>query len=180
MLSLRTVSQRFASTFETSTGFRFSATLSPAAEGSAPNDFATPRVWLRIDPDLLVIDVKAEVQDPAGRWWLLADHEQSVVADQPIYRSFRAFRLTHTVSWTRVTTVVDTLTGLPKSSGESNLGPIRCVMDPDRTYRDGVLRVTPNAIQVVTGQAVALGDKIDGRVVKRINPVLGVYLAEIE
>jgi hypothetical protein len=177
--SLRTVSQRFAATFETSAGFRFSATLSPAEEGSAPNDFSTPRVWLRVDPDL-ELNVGTEVQDPAGRWWLLADHEQSVVADQPIYRAFRAFRLTHSVSWTRAFTVTDILTGLPRSSGENTLGPLRCVMDPDRTYRDGVLRVTPNAIQLVTGRAVLLGDKIDNRVVKRINPVLGVYLAELE
>jgi hypothetical protein len=136
-------------------------------------------VWLRVDPEL-ELDVKTEVQDPTGRWWLLADHEQSVVADQPIYRAFRAFRLTHSVSWTRATTVTDTLTGLLKSIGDKNLGPLRCVMDPDRTYRDGVLRVMPNALQLVTGQAIQLGDKIDGRVVKRINPVLGVYLAELE
>lgn len=179
MPSLRTISQRFQSTFETSGGFRFMGTLAPAEEGSAPNDFATPRVWLRVDPDL-DLDVKAEIQDPTGRWWLLADHEYSVVADQPIYRAFRAFRLTHNVTWTRVTTFTDNLTGLSRSSSDENLGPLRCVIDPDRTYRDGVLRVTPNVTQLVTGQAIQLGDKINNQIVKRLNSVLGVYLAELD
>ena len=153
--------------------------MSPAEEGAAPNDTLTPRVWLRIDPDLQ-IDVGTEIQDPVGRWWLLADHEHSVVADQPIYRSFRAFRLTHNVSWIRMATVTDTLTGLSRSSGETELGPLRCVMDPDRVYRDGVLRVMPNAALLITGQAVLLNDRIDGRIIKRLNKVLGVHLAELE
>jgi hypothetical protein len=42
-----------------SAGFRFSATMSPA-EGRSPNDTLTPRVWLRIDPDLQ-IDVGTEI-----------------------------------------------------------------------------------------------------------------------
>lgn len=178
MPSLRTVSKRFQSTFETSTGFRFSATLSPAQEGSAPNDLASPRVWLRVDPDL-ELSAGAEVLDPTGRWWLLADHEHSVVANEPIYHAFRAFPLTHNVSWSRVITVTDTLTGLAKTTGDEELGPLRCVINPDRVYRDGVLRVTPNGVQLITGRTIVLGDKIDGKIVHRLNQVLGVYLAEL-
>ena len=96
--------------------------MSPAEEGAAPNDTLTPRVWLRIDPDLQ-IDVGTEIQDPVGRWWLLADHEHSVVADQPIYRSFRAFRLTHNVSWIRMATVTDILTGLSEIERRDQPGP---------------------------------------------------------
>jgi hypothetical protein len=38
----------------------------------------------------------------------------------------------------------------------------------------------PNAALLITGQAVLLNDRIDGRIIKRLNKVLGVHLAELE
>jgi hypothetical protein len=178
VLSLKTVGRRFASEFETTTGFRFRGTLQPVPEGSANASFLSPRLWLKVETD---VDINAgdQIVDPAGRRLLLGANDQAFWSDDPIYKSFRCFVLDHRVSWWRATLLTDTLTGLQHATGKQDLGMIWVLLEPDRSYLDGTLRVAPNNANLLTGEDIRLGDEIDGRIVKRINTVLGVTLAEI-
>ena len=171
------IPQRFHTEFSTAAGFIFRGTLSVAPEShAAPADFAAPRLWLRVHPECGVA-ARDEVTDEQGRRFLLAEHELAGT----VYRAFKAFPLTHQVSWQRMSTVVDALTQLPKSTTPAELGPIWVLRDPKaRVFVDLQTHISPNTQTIVTGQAIALNDTIDGKVIKRLNPVLGVFLAECE
>lgn len=168
---------RFQSRLITTAGYEFYGAVMPASDPQgAAAEFITPRLWLRVHPDVDV-QAKDEIADSAGRRFLLAHHD---MVDR-VYRTFRLFELVSQVSWKRATTTTDTLTGLTKTTGQQELGPIWCLLEPrGRLFPDVQTHIPPNAGSLVTGKSIALGDTIDGRKVTRINPVLRVWLAEID
>ena len=176
MPSISKTGHRFRETFVTEAGIPFLGTLFPADEGDVPSyDFSTPRLFLRVGPDCPA-RTRSILVDQHDRYFLLADHDLT-----NHYRTHRLFQLTHEVPWSRVTTVKDALTGLARRTGESNLGPLRCLIEMyGRETPDPGMKVKEEVRRVITGAEIQLGDKIDGMIVKRLDPVLGVFLAEIQ
>lgn len=180
MPSLASVADNFLSDFTTSDGIPVEGTIFAAREGSTPgNDYSTARLWFRVPMDTPEVDIRTQIIDPFGRRFVLGDHDYGLAWNEPLYRIFRAIRVTPAASWTRMQKTTDTLTGLAKATTPLDMGPLYCSIEPGRSAQfDLVIHVQPNATSIVTGQDIQLGDKINGMVVTRLNPVLGILLAE--
>jgi len=181
MVTLATAGLRFDSIMQTDAGFPFRGTIEPLAEGRISNqDLANPRFILRVQRDCPIV-TGAIIADPAGRRFLLADQDTSFAYNQIEYRSHRLFMMTQKVKWERETTISDTLTGLAKGIGRALVDDVWCLIERNqREFADTTMRVKEEVRQVITGAELKLGDMLDDSVVKRIDPYLGVWIAEIQ
>lgn len=181
MVSLANVGMRFDSEYQRSDGLKFVGSILPADEGNVPTaDFTYERLLLRVPVDS-PLKTKDIMFDVYGRRFLLMDHGIGQMYSQTLYRTHRLAQLTAEVSWTRMQTVTDTLTNLKKSTTPTELGPIWVALEPfGREPLDLTLRVKEQIRRLITGSPVQLGDLIDGQVVKRLDPMLGVWLAEVQ
>lgn len=182
MPSLQTIGQRFENNLLRADGFPFKAAIMPLDEGAiAAYDFTEPRVIMRLRHDSTV-GTGDVVIDPAGRRYLLADHDQNAIYDTVLYKSHRCFLMNKQVLWEREAPgVVDPLTKLKKSAGKVSLGTIDVLVEQfGREDMDFSIKVREQTRRLVTGADIQLNDIVDNMVVKRLDKSLGVWLAEIE
>lgn len=167
--------------FTTEAGTRFRGSLQPVNEGSQPVDtFAEPRVIMRVRRNEPVKSGDI-VMDAIGRRFLVADHDEHIWNDSLMFRSHKMLRITDRLSWRRSQDTTDVVTGLKRSGTEVELGPIWCVLEVyGREQIDFGLRVAEDLRRVITGADVKLGDRIDDAIVKRIAPIFGVKVLEIQ
>lgn len=181
MVSLKTAGLRFNSTMYRADGLPFFGTVEPDLEGKLIGyDFSFPRRLLRVSADCQVKTLDT-IRDVMERWYLVADHDGSFAYNVVEYRSHMLIPLTENVKWEREGTELDPLTKRPKSTGRQLLGMIWIL--PERVNRemaDTTMRTKEESFTVFTGQKLELNDIINGMVVKRINVVRGVYLAEVQ
>lgn len=181
MPSLRGVSNRFASLYMTEGGFAIRGTIFPVEEGKIPSyDFTPSRLLFRTSPDSLAAAGQILI-DEYGRRFLLADLGKVDFMGDPTYRTFRLYEMTHQMVWTRESTIIDPVTKLERSTGRQDLGTIWVALELyGREEVDRTLRILEETSRVITGSALQLNDQLDGRVVRRVNPLLGVTVAEIQ
>lgn len=111
-----------------------------------------------------------------GSNYLVTNHSET--ADWVTHHLFRCDRQ---VSWSRVTTTIDPLTQLEKSSGSSPLGNVWVLWEKmRREFTDLSMRIAQENHLMVTGADVQLDDLIDGMRVKRVNYALGVNVVELQ
>jgi hypothetical protein len=91
------------------------------------------------------------------------------------------FPVTTHASWKRETTKSDLVTGLPIGSGQTELGPIWVAIEIyGREEVDRHTHVGVDRSRVLTGASVQLNDIIEDRMVRRLNTVYGISIAEIQ
>ncbi len=181
MVSLKTAGLRFNSKMYRSDDFPFEGTIEPDAEGKIIGyDFTSPRRLLRVSADCQVktLDI---IRDVMNRWYLLADHDGSFAYNVVEFRTHMLIPLNKNVSWQREETVIDPLTQREKSIGKVDLGNIWVLLERvNREQTDGTMRVKEETLTCFTASPLKLNDIIDKMVVKRVNIVRGVYLAELQ
>lgn len=183
MPSLDRLNPRFASRLKTTTGVSFRGTLQPADEGAIPSyDFVYPRLTLRVHKDEPCA-TRDTFTDAWGRHHLIGDHDMGMSGDNKLYRTHRVFQTPFQLTWKRPVSTTDTLTGFQKTATATptDLGTIWASVELyGREAPDQALRVQEEIRRIITGSAIALGDIVDGSIVKRLVPVFGVWLAEIQ
>lgn len=181
MVSLKTAGLRFDSTMYRFDGMPFEGTIEPDMEGKLIGyDFSFPRRLLRVSADCPVKTLDL-ISDVAGRRFLLADHDTSFAFGVVEYRSHMLIPVIRQVTWQREVQVIDPLTKQPKGAGKTLLGSIWVL--PERVNReqpDTTIRVKEEVLTIFTNAPMQLNDIVDNMVVKRINTVRGVYLAEVQ
>jgi hypothetical protein len=162
---------------------RFRGVIFPVNPTALPTSvFVLPRLGLRTRPRE---PVKARdlFQDPANRIMLVGNWELPLAHDDVVSRCFVLFQMTAEVSWQRrASATMNPVTGLPQAAGAFvELGPIWVSIE-NYTHgnEDPGLRVPTDRLRLITGARVQLGDVVNGKTVKRLNPALGVSIAEIE
>lgn len=182
MPSLDTVGRRFENKMVRADGFPFSGAVMPLDEGGvAAYDFSYPRTYLRL-PKQSVVNTGDIIIDPAGRRFLLADHDEPAIYNTILYRSHLMFPLNSVCVWQRESKgVKDPLTGLARAGGKDELGNIEALIEMfGRESRDGAIRVAEQTRRMVTNAPIQLGDVIDDMIVRRLDRALGIWVAEIE
>ncbi|MGO7308756.1 hypothetical protein ACCS91_33415 [Rhizobium ruizarguesonis] len=181
MVNLKTAGLRFDSLMYRDDGLPFRGTVEQDLEGKLIGyDFSYPRRLLRVSPECLIKTLDVIVDD-LDRRFLVADHDGAFAYNIVEYRSHMLIPLTKKVTWEREVTIVDPLTQLPKSTGQAPMGEIWIL--PERINRevaDSSMRVKEEGFTVFTSANLQLNDLVDGMVVKRLNTVRGVYLAEVQ
>lgn len=182
MPSLDRINPRFANRFQTLSGRHFRGTLQPDDEGSIPSyDFTYPRLTIRVHKDEPCASGDV-FTDSWGRHLLLADHDLSLTRDQKLYRVHRVFQVPTQATWMRASNTVDALTGLERTSPtRTNMGDIWIAVEIyGRETPDQGLRVSEETRRIITGAPIQLGDLVDNTPVKRLAPIFGVWLAELQ
>jgi hypothetical protein len=183
MPSLQTVGRRFESELYTETGYPFPGVIEPLDEGAvASYDFTEPRLILRVRHDCPVV-TGSHLMDPAGRKYIMANHDVGLAYDQTLYKTHRLFLCNKTVLWERDGVgTTDPLTGLKVSDGaRQNLGTIDVLIEQyGREQTDVQIRIAEQRRRLVTSSPVQLGDLIDNMLVRRVDAALGIWIAEIE
>ncbi len=181
MRALERTMGRFEDWLVTETGRRFRGVILPAPEGSISTDsFVEPRLLMRVRSGEGVRNTDI-ITDPSRRPYLVAEHDRQAFAGEESLRSHKLFAMTDKVSWTRTRLVKDPVTQQDRSDGEVELGPIWIALEMyGRLEMDRGVRVSQERRRVITGAPLKLNDRVDGAVVKRLNDVFGVFLAEIQ
>ncbi len=139
-------------------------------------DFSSPRLTLKVRNESLVRTGQI-VRRRGGNRYLVADH-----GGTGDYRTHWLFQCNREVQWERVATANDALTGLPQATGSrTSLGSLWVVSEMiTREDFDRSLRTREEKYRIITGANVIENDLIDGLIVKRVNPVLGVRVLTIQ
>lgn len=161
---------------------RFRGVIFPVNPTALPTSvFVLPRLGLRTRPREPVA-ARDLFRDPARRVMLVGNWELPLAGDDVISRCFVLFQMTGRVSWTRRATQLDPVTRQPTASAApQELGPIWVSIESyTHGNEDPGVRVPTDRLRCITGAPLQLGDVVHGKTVKRLNPSLGVTIAEIE
>ncbi|MES0134507.1 hypothetical protein NKJ88_06025 [Mesorhizobium sp. M0016] len=180
-IGLNNSGRRFESLMTTVGGFPFVGDVQAMDEGHVPSyDYSDPRLVLRVR-HLCPVGTGAMILDAAGRRYLLGEHDSANDYNQVHYRTHRMFHMSRLVSWKRETQVVDLATGLKKGSGRQLISNIWVLIERmTREPTGGPMGVKEQIRQLITGEDIQLGDIVDDMIVKRLDVVLGVNVAEIQ
>jgi len=171
---------RFESWITTIGGSRFRGSIAPAGDSVPGNALVEQRLLLRTRPNEPVV-IGSVITDPLGRLFLVGRDDSQVATSFAVARTYRLFAMTYQASWKKLTTVIDPVTTLAQRSGFVEAGPIWCSieilanMDVDKGTHMGAEKR-----RVITGSPIQLQDKVDGNIVRRVTPVFGIYIGEIE
>lgn len=147
-------------------GWRFRAILTPPPNAET-NTHSNYRIMYVRNPSILHVgDV---VKSHGGEFILLMEHPN----ENPNHDSFKA-AYAKLGTWSRLVTVIDPVSKVPKKAIEVDQGPIYLNFDVPENLPAGVLNDV--RYRFMTGQNVQLGDKINGKSIKVIYDVLGVKL----
>lgn len=175
MRSFAGVGERFVKDMMTLEGTGIRGVIMPASdrEGS-PFEFSAPRVVLRTRVDSEVTP-GVIFRSPGGPLYMVGDH----FAAEADYKSWLIFLIENQFKWERPTEAADTLTGLPKNSGKTDLGMIYASVEYDRRmFTDPGLRLKTERVTLITNVAVKPGDLLDGNLVTRVTQDLGLFIVE--
>lgn len=99
---------------------------------------------------------------------LLMDASQGVMG----YERFRVLEARHQYAWTRNVKTIDPVAKVERDMGIKAMGTVYAYFDnPTETLLD---KMSETKYQFYTGQDVKEGDKVDGKMVKRVTCILGV------
>lgn len=162
---------------------RFRGVIFPVNPTALPTSvFVLPRLGLRTRPQEPVA-ARDLFRDAGGRVMLVGNWELPLSGDAVLSRCYVLFQMTGKVSWQRRGgDRRDPVTGLLTSKGEfAERGPIWVSIESyTHGNEDPGLRVPTDRLRCITGAPIQIGDVINGKTVKRLNPTLGVSIAEIE
>lgn len=161
---------------------RFRGVIFPVNPTALPTSvFVLPRLGLRTRSGEPVA-ARDLFRDPARRVMLVGNWELPLAGDDVLSRCYVLFQMTAEVSWQRREEKLDPVTRQKTAPGAPvEMGPIWVSIE-SYTYgnEDPGLRVPTDRLRCITGARLMLGDIVNGKTVKRLNPGLGVTIAEIE
>lgn len=176
MRSLAGVGDKFYEPIRIVGGARTRARIQRTSDGDQPGaEFSLPTTTLRVDRKS-IIQSGMVVQLPGDELFLVADHSQTGQ-----YRTHHLFPADREVTWTRRKTKADPVTKLTQPDGEDDLGTIWVMWERTRReFMDLSLRIAQENYLVATGAAVAIGDYVDGKLVRRVSLAMGVRVLELQ
>lgn len=134
--------------------------------------FQAARFAFRTNPQSSLTAGKVIVS-PEGDKFICVDNGRT-----NLFKSFKLIKLEHNLAWKRVVKVIDPVSKMDKASSETDLGPIWAAVEP-MTEDNDMIRVPKPVYRLITGETIQAGDKIGQYMVKRVDLLLGVYVAEV-
>jgi len=150
--------------------------FSPPTGTPTNANFQAPRRLLKVSANSTLTAGTVIISD-SGRFYLCAENGEGEY-DGTLYRTFMLIEVPLLVTWGRRATTKDTVTNLDKVTGNTNLGHLRCALEPVGADSDQI-NVPKAVYRVVTGGAIQAGDLLAGRIVGRVETLLGVQVAEV-
>lgn len=182
MVSLSSVTDRFEIPLKIIEGGSgtFRGVLAEAEQNNAPSYvFSPPRLMLRVKTRGLLKPGVA-IETPDGNVYLVGYNGPSENHKGHLWDSFRLFKTTGQVAWSRRGTLTDLVTGLPRDAGVVHLGYIWAVVEQiDREVLDRKLHASIEQARYITATHVLENDLLDDRPVTRADVQLGLMVGTL-
>lgn len=138
-------------------------------------EFAYPKTTLRVMRNS-ILQPGMVVRLPGGEHFLVASH--SATGE---YRTHHCFPTDREVSWERPKTKINPISKQKETDGREALGMVWVMWERTRReFTDLTLRVAQENYLIATGADVALGDYLDGKLVKRVSTALDIKIVELQ
>lgn len=168
---MRSNSNRMFSMFRRADGAQFLAFLSTTAATPTKDQMPYRQLIVKSSGIVGLGDV---VTSPAGRKILLLE----TPSDNEWGECYRAAFVSREHSWTRRVVVTDPVSKVKRDNGTQDMGTICVYIEhPQISKFEGE---SDTKYKFVTGEDVQPGDKVDGKIVKRIWDSMGARGVEIE
>lgn len=149
-------------------GLRFLAYLTDSSLGNSQVQKVPFRMLVVRSP--VLVEVKDLVEGPHGEKILLMEHP----SDNDYVRNFKAGFCRDALPWSRMTSIVDPVTGFQRDEVEQSLGVV--YVNLDTPVEETTLGLMDTEYRFLTGQDVKVRDKVGDKIVKRVVNILGVKL----
>lgn len=170
----RSPSQFFFREFKMADGSRAMGQIGTTLEDYNVRTFILPRRFFvvangsAVRPGQVLIDGR--------RKYLLLDHAER---SKDRSRLFKMAEITYQVVWKHSTQTEDLVTGLAREDRFINKGTFDAALEYIEPLHDNQNRKIGN-FRMLIGEPVSVGDKIDEKTVKLVEPIQGVYFAEVQ
>ena len=166
---MREMRGQFQKLFRTRQGVKFNGELNTPTDSAQDNH--RPRRTLTVSKSALV--TTGDVVTAEGSSYLL-----SLSSDLSDTRQFKAYQITHRVSWTRKADQVDFVTGLPKDADLVILDDaLPVVVEYGQIVQN--LGIETDKYRVLTGSDVRPGDRLGAWLVMSRTDHNGLHLLEV-
>lgn len=160
------------------TGRRFRGQLTDIPDTTRVSNFNSARRLLRVGPASTIAPGDV-FTTPGGTVYLIAEHGTQYQKNRILYKHFKLFEMTDQVTVSREGVETrDPITGKRVAGTDVTINDVWVAYEPRPQYED-TLRVPIDRRQVITGQVVAQGDRINNWVVEDVIQQLGVYIVTI-
>lgn len=173
-MTRRAPSQRFFQEYRLTDGSRVMGQIGKILTDFNVRMFVLPRRFLMVRPTAAVRAGQVLIDD--GMKYLLLDHAERGRFDTKLLRMAQA---TANVTWWSRAASEDLVTGLPREDKFLDKGKIDVALEFIEPTHDNQNRKLDN-FRMLTGSAIKIGDKIDSRIVKVVEPMHGVFYAEVQ
>jgi hypothetical protein len=178
-MKMADVARSMMKRFRTDTGASVYGEFVKPNTRTPPDNFDLPRRIFRTGLKSNV-GVGSVIKTADGRFYLLGLHDDDET-NRLTLRNFRAIEVPDLLSWERLSTVEDLVTGLTRDQAKVELGTIRCVLERPGSVKEINLLVRKSTFRVVTAADVQLGDILDrDKKVVAVNKLLGLVYLEVE
>lgn len=138
-------------------------------------EFNYPNLTCRVHHNSLIHSGQV-VHLAGGGYHLVADHSET--AD---WVTLHLFRCDRQVSWKRLSSSTDAVTGVERNTTPTTLGTPWVVWNRmRREFVDLNIRIAQETHMLVTGENMQLGDLVNDMTVKRVSHALGVNVVELQ
>lgn len=149
-------------------GVKIRAFLATAALGNSQAQKVPYRMLVVRAP--IIVEVGDLINTDNGEKILLLDHP----SDNSWTRNFKAAYARTAFSWKRPMTVEDPVTGFKREGVPVDMGLL--YVNFDTPIEETTLTMSETEYRFLTGEDVRVRDIVDGKIVEKVNRVLGVNL----
>lgn len=170
----RAPSERFFRDYRLTDGSRAMGQIGRMLEDFNVRMFVLPRRFFLVRENAAVR--AGQVLYDGSDKYLLLDHAKRAHFGT---RMMRMAQITHMLKWMQRTTSEDLVTGLQREDKYVDKGEIEVALEFVEPNHDNQNRKLDN-FRMLCGQPVAVGDRIGEKIIKVVEPMHGVYYAEVQ
>lgn len=170
------VGDKFRFKMKKVTGAEFFGQLLDLPDTSRVSNFLTARRYLRTRPTASVAPGDVIIADSIK--YIVADHGTGFHFG-PIYKHFKLFEVDTVAVWSKKTFAPDSVTGVQKMTRTPQSESVYMSIQPKNAIVDK-LNIQQQTYVAIVNRAVSRDDVLDGKIVTKVDKVLGVYALELK
>lgn len=166
---------RFKTVFKRLDGLKFYGQVLEIPDTARVSNFLTPRRYLRTSIKSVI--APRDVVIIGDKKYIVAEHGDGFFTEE-IYKHFKLFEVDKEATWMVNTTVTNAVTGVKTVSRAPSLEKAYLSTQP-KSDLQGELKIPLQSFVCISDKILVKDQLVDGKVVTRVDTVLGVTLVEI-
>lgn len=171
------VGERFRTKYKLVNGAEFYGHVLDIPDTSRVSNFLTARRYLRTNPFITNVFPSCVV-NINGEIYIVGDHGTGFYFS-PIYKHFKLFEVDKVVDWYKVTKTADPVTSVNKTNRVLQSEKVYLSTQPKGVIEDS-LHIPQQTFLAISNKEVSRNDIVDGKIVTKVDYVLGCWLLELK